>query len=96
MIPAAIANEAAEDARHIIVSSTVLLQQRYKESTTYLLQRYKPKVAFTLWKIYKIKKSLLINALGALVTYGVLMGTIGRDETLRFIGCEETLERLHS
>ncbi|GIZ04642.1 hypothetical protein CEXT_164861 [Caerostris extrusa] len=36
-----------------------------------------PQTALTLWKIYRIDKSLLISAIGTLISYGILVGTLG-------------------
>ncbi|KAF8796831.1 hypothetical protein HNY73_001167 [Argiope bruennichi] len=36
----------------------------------------------TLWKIYTIENSLLISAFGTLVTYGLLVGTLGSVDSL--------------
>ncbi|GIY74198.1 hypothetical protein CEXT_585921 [Caerostris extrusa] len=33
----------------------------------------------TLWKIYVFDRSLLITSFGCLLTYGILLGTLGRD-----------------
>ncbi|GBM47846.1 hypothetical protein AVEN_91833-1 [Araneus ventricosus] len=77
LIPAAAANDALEEARDIVLSLPAWLPQQYKESEKFLLQKYKPKMVFTVWKIYEIKRSLLISSLGTLLTYGFLMGTIG-------------------
>ncbi|GBL97566.1 hypothetical protein AVEN_163011-1 [Araneus ventricosus] len=73
MLPAAAANESAEMAKSTIKLMGCCIPHSYRDLEMYLRQRWKPRVAMTLWKIYKIDKSLLISALGLV---GVYMGTL--------------------
>ncbi|GBN66103.1 hypothetical protein AVEN_204400-1 [Araneus ventricosus] len=77
MLSAAAANKASEMARSTVKLMGSWIPQPYRDSDMYLRQRLKPSVHMTLWKIYKIDKSLLINSLGTLLTYGMLLGTLG-------------------
>ncbi|GBN66262.1 hypothetical protein AVEN_58132-1 [Araneus ventricosus] len=77
MLPAAAANEAAEIAKSTIKPRGSCIPHSYKDLEMYLRPRLEPSVAMTLWKIYKIDKSLLISSLGTLLTYGMLWGTLG-------------------
>ncbi|GFU06012.1 uncharacterized protein NPIL_164441 [Nephila pilipes] len=76
MLPAAEANQVSAHARDIIISLPGWFPEHYLELTVCICQKYKSKVSLTLWNIYKIEKSLLISALGTLVTYGFLIGNI--------------------
>ncbi|GBL97569.1 hypothetical protein AVEN_163014-1 [Araneus ventricosus] len=77
MLPAAAANESAEMAKSTIKLMGSSIPHSYRDLEMYLRQRWKPRVVMTLWKIYKIDKSLLISALGTLMAYGMLLGTSG-------------------
>ncbi|GFY68244.1 uncharacterized protein TNIN_466211 [Trichonephila inaurata madagascariensis] len=78
LIPASTANQAAEDAKDVIISLPGWFPQHYKKLKIYVRKNFKQrKLNFTLWKIYTINKSLLISTLGTLVTYGFLVGTLG-------------------
>ncbi|GFQ71460.1 uncharacterized protein TNCT_83241 [Trichonephila clavata] len=74
---AAIANEAAMLAQDTVISVPAWFRQNYKELKMMIRRRFKRKYSLTLWKIYVIDKRLLISALGNLVTYGILLGTLG-------------------
>ncbi|GIY21706.1 uncharacterized protein CEXT_121601 [Caerostris extrusa] len=78
MIPASMANEKAAKAKLII---QCLL--RYCHLETRKKIKYEKNIALesnlTFWKIYVFDKSLLITSFGCLLTYGILLGTLGRD-----------------
>ncbi|GBN42939.1 hypothetical protein AVEN_116640-1 [Araneus ventricosus] len=74
---ASAANKAALIARDIVISLPGWFPESYQELKLLIRQKYKKKVSLTLWKLYKIDNSLLISALGTLVTYGFLMGSVG-------------------
>ncbi|GBM03282.1 hypothetical protein AVEN_142568-1 [Araneus ventricosus] len=75
MVPAASTNDAAKASRRLIDSLPGWFPQRSKEINLLILRMFKDEPTLTLWKIYKIEKSLLISAIGTLVTYGFLVGT---------------------
>ncbi|GFY68242.1 uncharacterized protein TNIN_466191 [Trichonephila inaurata madagascariensis] len=77
MLTGAVANQAVVFARETVISLPGWIRQHYKELKMDIRQRFKHKTHFTLWNIYIIDKSLLISALGTLVTYGILIGTLG-------------------
>ncbi|GBL92380.1 hypothetical protein AVEN_174677-1 [Araneus ventricosus] len=77
MIPAAAANEAARVARDVALSLPTLYPQRHQEANLLLFNISAREPSLTLWKIYRIEKSLLISTVGSLVTYGLLVGTFG-------------------
>ncbi|KAF8796845.1 hypothetical protein HNY73_001178 [Argiope bruennichi] len=77
MVPAAIANQATRAAKSFIASLPGWFPKNYKEVNLIVLRLSAEEPAFTLWKIYRMEKSLLINAIGTLITYGFLLGTIG-------------------
>ncbi|GFU06047.1 uncharacterized protein NPIL_164591 [Nephila pilipes] len=77
-LPAAVANQSAEDAKDVIISLPGWFPQHYNELKIYVRKKFKQrKSKFTLWKIYKIDKSLIISTLGTLLSYGFLIGTLG-------------------
>ncbi|GBM44723.1 hypothetical protein AVEN_103188-1 [Araneus ventricosus] len=77
LLPAAAVNEAAEMAKSNIFFMESWIPQPCRDSRVYLRQKLKPRVEMTLWKIYKVDKSLLISSLGTILTYGMLLGTLG-------------------
>ncbi|GFY49363.1 uncharacterized protein TNIN_160431 [Trichonephila inaurata madagascariensis] len=77
LLSAAIANEAAMLAQDTAVSVPAWFRQNYRELKMMMRRKFKRKISLTLWKIYVIDKRLLISAFGNLVTYGILLGTLG-------------------
>ncbi|GBN07221.1 hypothetical protein AVEN_4330-1 [Araneus ventricosus] len=77
MLSASAVNEAAEKAESNIMFRENWNSHPCRDSKTYLRQNPKRSVEMTLWKIYKVDKSLLISSLGTLLTYGMLLGTLG-------------------
>ncbi|GBO05982.1 hypothetical protein AVEN_107594-1 [Araneus ventricosus] len=77
ILPAAAVNEAAEIAKSNILFMESWIPKPYRDSKIYLRQKLKQSVEMTLWKIYKVDKSLFITSLGTLLTYGMLLGTLG-------------------
>ncbi|GFQ79280.1 uncharacterized protein TNCT_164431 [Trichonephila clavata] len=77
MLSGACCNRAARQARDMIVSLPGWFPQHYTMLKMIIRQKFKKKYALTLWKTYIINESLLMSALGTLITYGFLIGTIG-------------------
>ncbi|GIY88590.1 uncharacterized protein CEXT_663681 [Caerostris extrusa] len=75
--PAAAVNHAAARARETVLSLPGWFPKRYSIIKMYVRRRFMHKTALTLWKIYRIDKSLLISAIGTLISYGILFGTLG-------------------
>ncbi|GFU06002.1 uncharacterized protein NPIL_164401 [Nephila pilipes] len=74
ILPAAAANQVGIRARNIVISLPGWFPQHYNELSMHVRQHFTQEDFLTLWKIYKIDKSLLISALGTLLTYGFLVG----------------------
>ncbi|GIY52844.1 uncharacterized protein CDAR_432701 [Caerostris darwini] len=77
LIPAAAANQAAAKAREIVLSLPAWFPKRCSIIKLHVRQKLMQKTVLTLWKIYRIAKSLLISAIGTLISYGILVGTLG-------------------
>ncbi|GIY77254.1 uncharacterized protein CEXT_320791 [Caerostris extrusa] len=77
LTPAAAANQAAAMARELVLSLPAWFPKRYNIINMHVRRKFKHKTALTLWKIYRIDKSLLISAVGSLISYGILLGTLG-------------------
>ncbi|GIY47362.1 uncharacterized protein CDAR_501921 [Caerostris darwini] len=77
LMPAAAANQAALAAREIVLSLPAWFPKRYRIIKLHVRRKFMHKTALTLWKIYRIDKSLLISAIGSLISYGILVGTLG-------------------
>ncbi|GIY44602.1 uncharacterized protein CDAR_125011 [Caerostris darwini] len=78
MISASMTNEKAAEAKLIM---QCLLRHCHLE--TRLKIKYEKNIAMknnlTLWKIYAFDRSLLITSLCSLLTYGILLATLGRE-----------------
>ncbi|GBM77883.1 hypothetical protein AVEN_262380-1 [Araneus ventricosus] len=73
--------EAGKLARELIVSLPGFLPLRYMELKKMVRRNFKRKIVLTLWKTYTIDRSLLFSALGTLVTYGILIATLGNVQS---------------
>ncbi|GIY52832.1 hypothetical protein CDAR_432631 [Caerostris darwini] len=79
--PAAAANQTAATAREFVLSLPRCFPKRYSTIKLLVRRSFKPKTALTLGNIYRIDRSLLISAIGTLITYGILLGTLGRVQS---------------
>ncbi|GFU27743.1 uncharacterized protein NPIL_336151 [Nephila pilipes] len=79
MIPAAGCNRALNLAQETIKSLPGWLPQHRKVLKMHIRQRHIKTFPLTLWNIYVINESLIINAFGTLLTYGFLVGNIKND-----------------
>ncbi|GFU61620.1 uncharacterized protein NPIL_621851 [Nephila pilipes] len=78
MLPATAANVAAKVAKGIVLTLPGSFPEEYKKLKMYVQKNFKhQELEFTLWKIYTIDKSLLISEIGTVITYGILVGTLG-------------------
>ncbi|GBM44648.1 hypothetical protein AVEN_219684-1 [Araneus ventricosus] len=73
--------QAGKLARELIVSLPGFLPLRYMELKKMVRRNFKRKIALTLWKTYTIDRSLMFSALGTLVTYGILLATLGNVQS---------------
>ncbi|GBO32459.1 hypothetical protein AVEN_191932-1 [Araneus ventricosus] len=81
MLSGAGVNQAAR----ISMETSEDLLWRFPENFAKLMKILRKRSSFaalTLWKIYTIEKSLFISAIGSLVTYGCLLGTMGSIQNL--------------
>ncbi|GIY03043.1 uncharacterized protein CDAR_511451 [Caerostris darwini] len=75
--PAAAANQAAATAREFVLSFPGWFPMRYSLINLHVRREFMHKTALTLWKIYRIDNSLTIRAIGSLISYGILVNTLG-------------------
>ncbi|GFS48584.1 uncharacterized protein NPIL_508891 [Nephila pilipes] len=79
MVSASITNELANKAK------CIMLCLPYRHPTQDPKKKYKfekdlnQESCLTLWKIYVMDRSLVITSIGTLLTYGILLGTLGKD-----------------
>ncbi|GFS49930.1 uncharacterized protein TNIN_63591 [Trichonephila inaurata madagascariensis] len=76
MISASMTNEMEKKARNTIKCLKCkvphdLRETKFKEVST-------KESDLTLWKIYVLDRSLLITSFGTLLSYGILLGTLGK------------------
>ncbi|GBL97571.1 hypothetical protein AVEN_163016-1 [Araneus ventricosus] len=93
ILPAAAVNEAAEMSKSNILFMKSWIPKFCRDSKIYLRQKLRPKVEMTLWKIYKVDKSFLISLFGTLLTYGMLLGTLGSVRNQKNISLQECMKK---
>ncbi|GFT36559.1 uncharacterized protein NPIL_695891 [Nephila pilipes] len=77
ILSASAANRAFVTAKEAIFSLPWKIPQHYKEVKMAIRSECTRDVSLTLWKVYKIERSLIFSAIGTLVTYGMLLGNLG-------------------
>ncbi|GFV29882.1 uncharacterized protein TNCV_2083471 [Trichonephila clavipes] len=77
ILSASAANRASLTAKEAIYSLPGRIPRYYYELEMIIRSECIQDVSLTLWKIYKIDRSLILSALGTLITYGMLLVTIG-------------------
>ncbi|GFR00939.1 uncharacterized protein TNCT_152431 [Trichonephila clavata] len=93
MLPASAVNKASKVAKNTILCLPGWFPEHYKTLKMFICKRFKhQELALTLGKIYKIDKSLIISTLGSLVSYGILVGTLGtvQDHEIHVYNCTST------
>ncbi|GFT43646.1 uncharacterized protein NPIL_602771 [Nephila pilipes] len=92
MLSASAANQAANTAKATVISIPGWFPYQSKQLKMLVRKKYKQKeLSLTLWKIYVIEKSMLLSALGTLVTYGMIIGTLGTVQNSGNIVVKNTL-----
>ncbi|GIX92204.1 hypothetical protein CDAR_262141 [Caerostris darwini] len=79
MISAAATNELAERAKQAAQRLSCGIAKRDKDSAARLKTDLLLENRLTLWKIYIFSRSLIITSFGTLLTYGILLGTLGKE-----------------
>ncbi|GFS33335.1 hypothetical protein NPIL_428291 [Nephila pilipes] len=74
--PASAVNESLLSAKKVLISLSRNFPQHFKELTMIIGSECFNDAALTLWKVYKIDRSLTISAMGTLMTYGILIATL--------------------
>ncbi|GFR14032.1 uncharacterized protein TNCT_641261 [Trichonephila clavata] len=77
ILSASAANRASLTAKEAILSLPGKIPQHYKELKMMIRSECMRDISLSLWKVYKIEPSLLFSAIGSLVTYGMLLATLG-------------------
>ncbi|GFS41878.1 uncharacterized protein NPIL_599771 [Nephila pilipes] len=77
IVSASAANRAAEVTSEAVLTLPGIFPKCYNELKAILRKNCKQKPCLTLWKIYKIDRSLIITAMGVLMNYGILVATLG-------------------
>ncbi|GBO22103.1 hypothetical protein AVEN_180232-1 [Araneus ventricosus] len=77
MVPASISNEAAKRAKRVVMS---LPSPTNDEELKFEIQKcFFQENFLSLWNIYSLDRSLIITAFGTLLTYGILLATLGKE-----------------
>ncbi|GFX53056.1 hypothetical protein TNCV_1655151 [Trichonephila clavipes] len=77
ILPASAANSAFIAAKEAVQSLPWKIPQYHTKLKVIIRSECMADISLTLWKTYKIKRSLIFSALGTLVTYGMLLATLG-------------------
>ncbi|GFY37601.1 uncharacterized protein TNIN_265121 [Trichonephila inaurata madagascariensis] len=77
ILSASSANRAADVVKEAVMSLPGRIPEYHNELKVILRKEYKQNVCLTLWKLYKIDRSLILSALGVLMNYGFLIATLG-------------------
>lgn len=75
LFSASTVNEIVATVRRSILSLPAFFPRHYQQLKMQVEQRFNRKVSLTLWKIYRIDRSVFISVVGTLLTYGFLLGT---------------------
>ncbi|GBN70144.1 hypothetical protein AVEN_6371-1 [Araneus ventricosus] len=78
IIVASVTNEAAQEIGRF-VHSLPFRFPAYPDLKAMCELQLNRRCGLTLWKIYTVDRSLVIASLGTLLTYGILIGTLGKD-----------------
>ncbi|GFU72542.1 uncharacterized protein TNCV_22241 [Trichonephila clavipes] len=76
VVPASAVNAAFVALKKSSIFLLGKLPHHFKESAMIINKESLEVVPLTLWKIYKIDRSLIISAIGTLLTYGILVATL--------------------
>ncbi|GBN76886.1 hypothetical protein AVEN_53894-1 [Araneus ventricosus] len=79
MVPASIANETTKRAKSNVLSLPHEILTTDKELKFGIKKCSFQEKFLTLWDIYVLDRSLLITAFGTLLTYGILLGSLGKE-----------------
>ncbi|GFW48162.1 hypothetical protein TNCV_1614231 [Trichonephila clavipes] len=77
ILSASAANQAFFTAKEALQSLPWKIPQYRDKLKEMIRSQCMRSASLTLWKVYKIEPSLILSAMGTLVTYGMLMATLG-------------------
>ncbi|KAF8771165.1 Exosome complex component RRP41 like protein [Argiope bruennichi] len=79
LIPAALANEAANKAENVAKCLPYQIPAKNRHLKFLLRKNLKWNNRFSLWEFYVIDRSILIASFGTLLTYGIILGSLGKE-----------------
>ncbi|GFT23569.1 uncharacterized protein NPIL_536471 [Nephila pilipes] len=79
MIPAAETNEAASKTANFVQCLPYKFPSLHEEIKFLLKKNIIQDNRLTLWNMYVLDRSLIVTSLGSLLSYGVLIGTLGTE-----------------
>ncbi|GIY96173.1 uncharacterized protein CEXT_146231 [Caerostris extrusa] len=79
IISGSLTNEAANEVTGLIQCLPYRLPTQRKEMEFSIKGDLIEDNSLTLWKFYVLSRSLLLSSLGTLLTYGILLGTLGKE-----------------
>lgn len=83
MVSASIINEISERTRCTFHGLPYRHLAHKEELKNMLKKDFQHRVNLTLWNIYVVDKLLIITSLGTLLTYGILLGSLGNNTSRR-------------
>ncbi|GFY58269.1 uncharacterized protein TNIN_142831 [Trichonephila inaurata madagascariensis] len=78
MISASTTNELSRKIKSILKNVALQISPKCQALGLILRRNCWQDFTLTLWKIYTVDKALIISTLGTLLTYGMLLGTLGK------------------
>ncbi|GBM63849.1 hypothetical protein AVEN_69863-1 [Araneus ventricosus] len=79
LMPAALANEAANKAKHIAKYLPYQVPAQNRQLKFVLKKNSIWNNRLTLWEFYVLDRSILIASFGTLLTYGIILGSLGQE-----------------
>ncbi|GFS33345.1 uncharacterized protein NPIL_428341 [Nephila pilipes] len=78
LVSASITNELSCKTKNLFLRLKHRITSPNEEIKRHLKECLTPENRLTLWNIYVVDKSLIISSFGTLLTYGILLGTLGK------------------
>ncbi|GFS33343.1 uncharacterized protein NPIL_428331 [Nephila pilipes] len=78
LVSASVTNELSRKTKNLFFRLTHRITSPFEEIKRHLKECLTRENRLTLWNIYIVDKSLIISSFGTLLTYGILLGTLGK------------------
>ncbi|KAF8778430.1 hypothetical protein HNY73_015154 [Argiope bruennichi] len=79
MVPALNVNESSKNVKNSLERLKLQFHKDKRENIFDFGEHFVEESNLTLWKIYIMDRPLIITSLGTLITYGIMLGTLGKQ-----------------